>query len=49
MMVIADSPRNLPSPILPLPEMDELSFTHPLRILVPGMMEPMHASLEHPL
>src|ERR1044071_2232841 len=42
-MVVADHPRNLPRPILVLPQMNELPLAHPFRIVVPGMVKAMHS------
>ena len=41
-VVIADHPRNLPRPILVLPQMNELRLAH---IAVPRMVKAMHPNL----
>src|ERR1051325_1859622 len=49
MMVITDGPRNLPSPILVLPQMNKPPLADSFRVFMSGMMEPVHATLEHPV
>src|SRR5882762_4898535 len=49
MMVVTNHPRNLPSPILVLPQMNEQPLTHALRILMPRMMKPVHPHLHRPI
>jgi len=44
-MVVTDHPRNLPSPILVLPQMNESPLAYSLRILMPRMMKPVHTHL----
>src|ERR1051326_564484 len=45
-MVVADHPRNLPRPILVLPQMNELPLAHAFDIFVPGMVKAMHPHLK---
>src|SRR5437764_5575041 len=47
MMVIADRARNLPGPVLVLPQMNELSFPYAFSIFMSRMMEPVHPGLQH--
>ena len=45
-MVIADDAGDLPRSVFPLPKVNELAFADTLGILMPRMMEAMHACFE---
>lgn len=44
-VVVTDRPRDLPRPILILPQRNETPLADRFRIVMTGMMEPMHAQL----